>query len=496
MSASQAPAPASGAAMARGAAWLVGFRLVDRVIGLASTLVLARVLAPQDFGLVAMATAVVGLLELMGAFGFDTALIQRQQAERSHYDTAWTFNLLLGVAIALLLVAVAVPAAEFYGEPRLRAILPVLAIASLAGGAENIGTVAFRKELDFRSEFRFLLLKRLATTGTTLVLAFMWRSHWALVAGIVTGKCAASALSYALHPYRPRPTLAGRAELMHFSKWIFFSSLVQYLHARSTDFILGRTVGSHGLGIYNAAVELANLPSTELIAPVNRAVFPAYARLAPDRAQLWERFLGVYGLICWVAFPVAAALPLLAAPTIETLLGTRWLEGVPVLQIFAGCGLVGALQGNLYVVLVAIGQPRANTLLSAAILAVSLPCVTYASLRWGLVGAAAAHGIVSLFAFAGILLVFRRLTGIGLRRLGACMGRPLVAAGALALAVLAVLALLGSAAPAPLRLLLPALAGTLAYLAADLVLWWAMGRPAGAERTLLDALAARWKRWR
>ena len=98
---------ASGRQIAKGAAWMMGFKLLDKSVGLISTLVLARVLTPADFGLVAMATAVVALLELMGAFGFESALIQRQNTERSHYDTAWTFNVIFGAAISIMLLIMA-----------------------------------------------------------------------------------------------------------------------------------------------------------------------------------------------------------------------------------------------------------------------------------------------------------------------------------------------------------------------------------------------------
>jgi O-antigen/teichoic acid export membrane protein len=308
MTAMKTTTHATGRQIATGAAWMMGFKLLDKSVGLISTLVLARVLTPTDFGLVAMAMAVVALLELMGAFGFESALIQRQNTDRSHYDTAWTFNVMFGVAISIMLLVMAMPAADFYREPRLALMLPALAVGALIGGFENIGTVAFRKELDFRKEFKFLLAKRLAAFTVTITLALTFQSFWALIAGTVTGKLMAVFISYRLHPYRPRLTLAARDDLLHFSKWIFISNLIQFLHSRSTDFILGRTVGSHGLGVYNIASEIAAMPSTELIAPLNRAVYPAYARLAGARDQLWERFLEVFGIICLLAFPVAVGL--------------------------------------------------------------------------------------------------------------------------------------------------------------------------------------------
>ena len=205
--------PASVRQIASGAGWLMLFKMADKSVGLISTAILARVLTPADFGLVAMALAVVALTQLMGAFGFDSALIQRQDAIRKHYDTAWTFNVALGGLIAATLLLLAYPAAQFYREPRLALIIPVLAITALIGGFENIGTVAFRKELDFRSEFRFLLAKRLASFTVTLALALTFRTYWALIAGAVTGSVMSVAISYWLHDYRPKFTLAARADL-------------------------------------------------------------------------------------------------------------------------------------------------------------------------------------------------------------------------------------------------------------------------------------------
>ena len=178
---------ATGLQAARGVGWMVLFKLSERSVGFVSTLILARLLRPNDFGLVAMATAVAAGAGLMSAFGFDSALIQRQHVDRSHYDTAWSFNVVFGIAVGILLVLLAVPASRFYREPRLEDIIYVLAVVALVQGFENIGTVQFRKELDFRKEFKFLLGKRIASFAVTMTLAFTIRSYWALVAGILTG---------------------------------------------------------------------------------------------------------------------------------------------------------------------------------------------------------------------------------------------------------------------------------------------------------------------
>jgi O-antigen/teichoic acid export membrane protein len=474
-------------------------RLGERSIGLVSTLILARMLTPADFGLVAMAMAVVAMTELMGAFGFDTALIQRQNVQSAHYDTAWTFNTLFGVGAALLLLLLTLPAADFYREPRLQWILPVLAMGALVQGFENIGTVAFRKELNFRKEFLFILSKRLATFGVTIVLALSFRSYWALVGGIVTGKLFSVWISYRFHPYRPRFTLAARQDLFHFSKWLFFSNLVLFLQNKSADFILGRTVGAYGLGIYNVAFEIAALPSSELIAPINRAVFPAYSRLSDDLPELRRKFLTVFSVIALIAFPVATGLACVATPAVLVLLGNKWGEAIPLLRILTIAGLIGALQSNLHLVIVALGKPKANTLVSTGTLIVSLPIFIAASLRYGAVGAAWAFLIFSFVGLCTIHLVFFRLSGVQVRAYAATLWRPILSSIALALVVVVTERVFDGAlgnANNLLKLATLILAGVLAYATTILVAWWLSGRPESAEKMILGFVFARWSRFK
>lgn len=485
---------ATGRQIAKGAAWLMGFKLLDKSIGLVSTLVLVRVLTPSDFGLVAMAMAVVALLELMGAFGFDSALIQRQDTARSHFDTAWTFNVIFGACIALFLVAMAVPAAAFYREPRLAQMLPVLAIGAVVGGFENIGTVAFRKELNFRMEFIYLFIKRIAVFVVVITLALTLRSFWALIFATIVGKAMAVLISYRLHPYRPRFSLAARGDLFNFSKWLFFSNLIQFFGHRSTDFILGRTVGSHGLGVYNLAAEIAAMPSTELIAPLNRAVYPAYAQLAGVRERLLARFFEVYSLICIVAFPVAIGLFCLSDLLVALLLGPQWSDSIPIMQVLGLCGLVAALQGNMYVVMTAIGKPKVTTYLGGFLLIFSLPAVIYFSLQFGVLGAAYAQFVAALIGYVAIVFVFTKVTGAFKSSLFFVMWRPFLAAVFMAVSLMALIGFFDHFSRFEslyLRFPLLVLGGVVSYVFCIVLLWVFVGRPKGGESLVYDFLRAR-----
>ncbi|HET9448418.1 MAG TPA: oligosaccharide flippase family protein, partial [Steroidobacteraceae bacterium] len=206
--------------MARGAAWMVAFKGVERMLGLVSTLVLARLLAPTDFGVVAMATSLMAMLELFSAFGLDAALIQRANATRTHYDTAWTLNICAGVVIALLMLALAWPMSLYFREPRATGAIAVLAAAAFVIGLENIGVIAFRKEMNFRKEFVYLASKRVGGLIATVSLALWLRSYWALVFGNLIGRVIGVVLSFALHPYRPRLSLQAVGDFFHFSKWL------------------------------------------------------------------------------------------------------------------------------------------------------------------------------------------------------------------------------------------------------------------------------------
>lgn len=477
--------------MSKGAVWMVLFKLTARGLGLISTIILARLLMPSDFGLIAMAMSIIAALELLSAFSFDMALIQNQQAERCHYDTAWTFNVLFAVTSAVILLLLAGPAARFYDQPQLDTVMYFLAIGALVQGFENIGVVAFRKEMEFHREFKFLLSKKLVAFSVTVPLAFLLRNYWALVAGMLAGKIAGVVISYLAHSYRPRFCLKARAELFHFSKWLMVSNALIFLRIRSADFIIGKVSGSHALGLYTIAYEISNLPTTELIAPINRAVFPGYAKMSSELAELRQGFLSVISVIAMFALPAAAGIVVTAELLVRVFLGTNWLEAVPLMQILAVFGAIIAMQTNTGYVYLALGQPRILTLLGGAYILVLIPTLIWLVPDNGALGAAWAYLITAITLLPVYYFALQRRLQLKSTKLLSVVWRPVAATLAMSFATQTVLALplFGDGLSAQiLQLAVTVISGVISYALVLFGLWRLSGAPDGAEQFIFNRL--------
>ncbi len=467
---------------------MVLFKLLDRSIGLISTVVVARLLVPSDFGVVAMASSVMAAVELLSSFGFDVALIQRQRAGRDQFDTAWTLNLLFAVACAGTLAVAAYPAAQFYSEPRLQGVILALAVGTLVQGFENVGVVAFRKELTFGKEFRFLLIKKLVGFSVTVAMAFALRSYWALVVGMVTGRILGVAISYIAHPYRPRFSLRARPELLQLSKWLLLNNILFFFNHRISDFIIGRLSGAHALGLFTVSYEISNLPSTELVAPINRATLPGYAQLSSDLQRLREAFLGVLGMVATLVLPASIGVAAVADLLVPVIFGEQWSEAVPLIQILAVFGGLHATQTNAGPALMALGKPRALAALASVHLSMLVVLLVILTARYGVLGAAWAVLLAYALTVPLVWVVVANEVGVQVRQMAGVLGRPLIATLIMCAAVLWVKSHLE--ADIYLTLALSVTCGVLVYFGSLIAIWLLQARPQGSESRMLELTLA------
>lgn len=483
--------------MAGGALWMALLRFSVRGLGLVSTVILARLLVPADFGLVAMATSIVAFLELATAFSFDVQLIQKQDADRTHFDTAWTLNLAFYSSLTVLLVLLAEPAAAFYQEPRLTTVIYVLAAGFFAKGFENIGVVMFRKELDFRKDFLLMFSKKTLSFVVAIPLAFWLRNYWALIAGMMAGNVGGVVLTYVVHPFRPRFSLVVAREMLDFSKWLILNNMFGFLRLRSPDFVVGRVSGSSALGLFNVAYEIATLPTTELVAPINRAVFPGYAKLGDDLKRLRESYLDVVAIIALVALPAALGISAVSEPLVSLFLGAQWADAAPLIAVLALFGGVTAIQANTASVFHARGKPYLASVTGAVNVVLLLGSSIPLALAYGPIGVAAAYLGTYIAAVPLNYYLVAREVRCGPSAFVSVLWRPIIAALVMYAVVTQLAghaALESTIAAVQLAVLVPL--GALVYVATASLLWLAAGRPPSAEYRLGRVVVGRLRRGR
>jgi len=469
---------------------MIARRWALRGIGLVSTIILARLLAPADFGIIAMAMIVVGLLELLAEGGIDLALIRNPHATRAHFDTAWTFRIIQGVILALVLVAVAPLAAEYFNESRVAPVMRVLALRALIMGFENVGIVHFLKGLDFAKDFRFAVYRRLIATLVTLAFAVALRSYWALVIGMVVAPIASVFLSYVMHSYRPRLSLARVHEIWSFSVWIIVRNIGAFIQQKLDTFAVATFAATRMVGGYYIANDLAMQVAQNISMPLGRALLPGYAKASENRDYLGMLYLNSVGVVATLTVPFGLGMAMVSNDLVTVLLGEKWRVAIPLLEVMGIFAIFISLSDLIGTPLVALGRVRMLAILQwfqVILLAPLLLLVGYYGTTLDIALARTAFAFVFLII---MLVVAGRVLGLAPRAFIRVLWRPFVAGAVMAGPVLA---LNGADLGLPVfRLIVEVGVGGIVYIATSFLLWHLAGRPAGPESYVWKTIS----RWR
>lgn len=478
--------------MVKGAAWVIGLRAASRVLGLVSLMTLARILAPEDYGLIALAGVFAGAIQLFSAFNFDVWLIRHPNPAHDHYNTVWTLSIIRGAVTCLALILLAEPISALFSESRLQNILLVLAIGHALRGFQNVGVIDFQKDLEFDRDSILLGSSKIASFVVAVIVAVIFRSYWALVAGIITEHVFKLILSYSMHRYRPSLSMRRWGEAFAFSKWLLLSNVLNFAYRRADTFILGKLIGSHVLGLYSVARELANLASTELLMPIRRVMLPAYAKLINDPIALRQSFLDGLGLMLLVGIPCTVGIGLTSDPLVRVILGEKWLEAVPLVKILALYGLATMGLANQGPLLVALGRTKLYSLLTVLGVAIMLPCFAWGTWRYGVVGGAWGAVVASVCLFGFSLVVTLRAIEVRIAQVIQQTWRTVVATMVMTASILIAqmqIDVCGYWSIVELAVYL--LIGVLSFTATMILLWRLGCWGPGPERLVVD-FARRW----
>lgn len=483
----------SGKKIAVGSAIMVAKRWAVRLLSLVSTMILARLLAPADFGLLALALSFSMLFEVLAEFNFDLALIRKSDVDDSHYHTAWTLNVIGNTTIALALALAAPLLAAAAKAPEATLVLQVIALCFFFDGLHNIGMVAWRRQLTFSKEFHLEFWRKALEVAVAVGWAFWSPTVWALVAGMVAGRFSGLLLSYVLHPFRPHFSLQHWRELIGFSGWAMAFNLAMTISQRIDHFIISRVQGLTSVGLYSNAQMLAALPTVELVMPISRALFPGFSSLLHDPGKLRDTYLQALNGLLLLALPMAVGLIFVADAAVRLLLGPQWLATVPLVQGLALVQMVSLSAASSVPLLMALGRMRGLFLRGVAAIAYR-PVLIYFALQWqGLSGLPWAILAVLLIQVSIDSWLIRRSLQFSLRYWWRHTWRPYVAVAAMAGALALVLP---STPPDGVVAALWRIAQAVGiaapvYLLAVLGLWRLSGRPAGFEQAALQLVRAR-----
>src|SRR5689334_22035005 len=274
--------------MLGGSVWAIALRWSVRLTGLVSTIILARLLTPSDYGVVAIATLIVGTIEVFTQTGQYNVIIRHPSPTREHYDSAWTVSLLLGIGLGFIVLASAPLAAVYFHEPRSTPIVAILAFRTMLTGTQNIGVVNFRRHLQFHKQFQFSVYPTLISFVLTIASAIILRNYWALVIGIMSQYVCIVVLSYVMEPFRPRFSLSRVGEIWSFSFWTMIRSVGVYLNSQVDKVAIGGFAGAAAMGHYDVGRDVATSPTQELINPMVATLLPVMATVQGDHEKRRE----------------------------------------------------------------------------------------------------------------------------------------------------------------------------------------------------------------
>ena len=341
--------------------WVAGINVSERVLQLLKIIILARLLSPAAFGLLGIALLAIAALRQFSNLGFDAALIQHEDEDVNAYlNTAWVMKIARGFLIAASAFFAAPYLAVLFGEPEAKPLIQVIGVSPLVLGLQNPAVVYFRKNLNFHREFVYQVGGRVADLVVAVIIALIFGTVWALVAGIIAMNLVKFVLSYIIHGYRPSVEFDfdyGK-EMFGFGKWLFASSILVFLYGQGDDVFVGWFFTATSLGFYQMAYRFSNAPATEVTDVISRVAFPAFSKVQGDTDRLREGYYRSVNMSTVIAFPMAAGIAAVAPQFVRAVLGSEWNSIVPLMQVLAIWGGLRAFGANIGPVFKAVGKPN------------------------------------------------------------------------------------------------------------------------------------------
>jgi O-antigen/teichoic acid export membrane protein len=457
--------------LVQGLSWSGGIKGLTQLLTWTSTIIVARLLSPEDVGLVAMATIYLGVAALVTDFGLGTAVIALRDLSDELLAQLHTVALLVGLGAFAVSCVIALPLSRFFGAPELAAVVVVLSCSLVLDSLRTVPTALLAKALRFKYLALLEALKAIVAVSLTVGLAAFGARHWALVLGNILATLVATILLVALRPQRfARPRLRALKSTLTFSSQLLLGQLAWYGYTNADFLTAGRVLGKIALGEYTLAWSMSSTPADKIMAVFGRVIPTMFAAVKHD-ANAFRRyfFLFTEGFANLI-IPTSVGLALVTHDFVLLAFGARWSAAILPLRLLCGYLPIHVLAVILVAVLNVKGDARYPMRVSLYALAVLPPAFYVAGSRWGTSGIAAVWLVVYPWTILPLYVRVLRALGIRVAEYLTCLRPTLESAAVMTVVVLTTRALLPPNWPLGLRFGIEVTCGAAAYLAAALVL--------------------------
>lgn len=332
--------------------------MLQRSLGLISTLILARLLVPEDFGIVAIAAILLQFATVLSNSGIQQYIPQKDSIDDEDVNTAWSIDLSMKFCLWMLLLFGAPLVGWFYDNAEIVAVIQVVSVVVFLRALQNPGLHLLRRNLTYRSIFWLFSWQKLISFIFVVTIAFITHSYWSIIVGDIVSALVGVIGSYILHPYRPKFSLKKRLEQWAFSKWMFARGVLGFFRAQLDNLMVSKLFSIGELGIYNVIRGISVLPATDIIVPSVEPLLTSFARVKYDLPALDRQLRTSLLMIFLLIMPVCAVLALYSDAIVYTLLGEQWKDQGPLLAnltILLFTFSLGSILGNFYI---AIGKVK------------------------------------------------------------------------------------------------------------------------------------------
>jgi len=379
-------------AVRSGLVWTSAAKWAVQVTTWASTILVVRLLAPRDYGVVGMAVVFLSALQPFCDWGIAAAIVRDRTLVRLQISQLNGVALSLGVLGSLVIAAAAVPIAGFFHEPELRRVIPVIGVTFVLSALRTVPSALLVRDLRFRSLALIETSEALCGSIITLALAMIAHSYWALVAGQLGGRAIGALIAVRLNPVPISLKMSGAAigSSLRFGGWVAASTLAWYAYSNADRAIVGRAMGEAALGAYTIGMTLAVMPVEKIGQMYQRVAEAVIAQIQSDRNSVTRYLLGITESVAAIAFPLSVGLALVADQFVDVILGEQWRPAIVPLQLLALASVPRSLDQLLGQVLVVTGHARENARsMGLAVLILPVAFVLAALAGWGVAGVAA-----------------------------------------------------------------------------------------------------------